>query len=269
MKSGKLLVCLQTWSGDLAQADALARLLVDVTLHANAGQKSPHADFLLCVRWDTDLPMDLVRYCAKAFTNVRTLRCRNRISGWPAGPNNMAIEVYRYFVGKQESGVWNYSGLMLTEPDSIPLKVDCLARIQREWLATDQLVLGCWIGSFPNGNPDGSQSHINGNMVVSHELAKVAPGVLAYPTSIAWDAAHRKEIVPYAKPSMTIYSDYQLGDETKNPWRDCGHMWRDILHQNEHPLRGITYRPSWLHGVKDPRGLACARERLLRTEVLA
>jgi hypothetical protein len=265
MKRGKILVALQLWAGDLAQGEALAKLCAELTLLANAGQKSPHADFMFALRWDCPLP-SCINEITRAFQNVRTFTGRNRISGWPNGCNNLAVETYRHFVAKQQAGLWNYSGLWLTEADSVPLTADYLARVHREWVATDKLVLGCWIGSFPNGNPDGSQAHINGNMVIHHDLARAAPGVLVTPTPIAWDASHRHELVQHGKPSLTIYSDYQLGDEQKNPWRDCAHLWREIVHHNDHPLRGISYQPAWLHGVKDGRGLECVRERLLPAE---
>jgi hypothetical protein len=263
MKKGKILWCLQTWSGDLAQADALARLLTDCTLHANAGQKSPHADFLLCVRWDTEIPMELARYCGRAFEHVRLFRCRNRVSGWPAGPNNMAMEAYRYYVSKQETGVWKYSGLMLTEPDSIPLTVDCIARIHREWNATAKPVLGAFIGSFPGGKEWTGTEHVNGNLVISSDFATTHPQVLAHVPNIAWDAHWRRELRANAKASLQIHSDYKMG-LPENPWDgNCDRLWQSIKHAGSHPLAGIEFKPSWIHGPKTPAALACARERLL------
>lgn len=262
MKTGKFLMALQTWPGDLAQADALTRLLVDCTVAANGGQKSPHADLIFCVRHDTELPAELVRYAAKAFTNVRTFRARNRVEGWPMGPNNLAMESYRYFVSKQQAGVWNYSGLWLTEPDSVPLASDFLARISREWCSTDKPILGSLIGSFSGQGSMAGQGHVNGNCLLAPSLADTLPDLLSRPTPIAWDAQHRREMVRLAKPSVQIFSDYKLGDSV-NPWRDCGHLWRPIEYFDEHPLKGVQFRPAWLHGCKDPRGLECARERLL------
>lgn len=267
MKSGKLLVCLQTWSGDLAQADTLARLLVDVTLHSNAGQKSPHADFLLCVRWDTDLPMDLVRYCAKAFVNVRTFRTRNRVTGWPQGPNSVASELYQYFLSKQQSGVWNYSGMFFSEPDSVPTAIDCVARIHREWVATDMPVLGAFIGAFPGGKDWTGTEHVNGNLVIASDFAKIHPQVLAAVPNIAWDAHWRRELRANAKASLNIHSDYKVG-LPENPWDgNCERLWRPIKHSGSHPLAGVEFTPSWIHGIKSERGIQCARERLLLTGV--
>lgn len=268
MRRGKFLLALQYHAGDAARATALLDLVVDLTLQANGGKRSEAADLLVNPSFDAPIDMSALRRAGRAFAHVLTFRGRSRVSGWPQGPNVQASEVFQYFVTRQRAGLWNYTGLMLAEPDSVPLRDDFLACIQSEWNATDRLVLGCWIGQFPNGNPDGSQSHINGNLVIDHRFADLHPDFLLRHTPIAWDAFWRFQLVANAKASMTIFSDYRLGSP-ENPIPDDDHMWRPIRVFNTHPLAGLTWHPAWLHGPKVDGVLEIARARLVRSAAVA
>lgn len=255
----KILLCVQYSAGDCRLAEQLIDLYTEVTRQANGGAKSPHADLLLSAAADTTIDYRVVQRAGLAFDHVRTFRCRRQIVGWPHGPNGQMRDTLAYFATRK----WGYSAIWLTEPDCLPLAADFIAQVHAEWASTNRLIMGCVIGQFPEGNPDGTQVHVNGNMVIAAEFPRLYPEIITVKTTIAWDAAHRLNLMHHTLASRTIYSDYKLG-EPRNPWRDCGHLWREVTYFDRHPLAGQPFRPAWMHGCKDPRGLACVRERLLQ-----
>jgi hypothetical protein len=267
MKTGKILYVLQMCPHDKAQGESLGRLIADLTLQANHGSKSPHADFMVAARFDTPINLGFAKDMGQAFANVLTFRCPTCATGWPEGCNAMAADVWRHFTAASRAGKYRYSGVMLAEADCTPLSADFLGQIHREWSATDKLVLGCYIGHFPNGKIGDGSEHINGNCVIAPQFGDIYRGFMAQRTTTAWDAAFRRHMVEHGQASRTIYSDYKIGTP-ENPWRSWEHLNRPVTYFAPHPLEGETVHPVYIHGTKTPIALEEARKRLVSKAVV-
>lgn len=230
-RTGKLLLALQTYAGDLPAAKSLLRLIADLA----GGTPYTGADLLVVVRFDTPLPMEEIRYAAPAFSQVMTFRTTTKKTGYPGASNAMFANLWQHYVGKQSRGVWKYTGLYALEPDDVPLERDWLRRIKTEWEATTKLALGCC------GARDGVQDHCNGNAVWSHELAGVIPNFPVCQDFNSWDVFHGPKVGPHAQPSHQIISEW------RRPVRSSAELYapRSIAVLNE------WCQPAVLHGPKN------------------
>lgn len=177
----KLALCLQYWESDRPQAMRLARLIADIE-----PRRREDVEFVFVRRFDASHPdgqllSDVVH---KFPTSVFTTR--TQWSGWPAGPNAMAKDI---FCALDDSV---FDGILLIEPDCVPLARDWLDQLIVEWEAAHaegKWIMGAWRDS---GGPYG---HINGNGVFSADLAHLIPLSEIVTQHLAWDCA----IAPYVK----------------------------------------------------------------------
>ena len=261
------LLALQYCPGDKIQAMALARLLADIEQKPN-----PNMGFLFCPRYDVIADGAIVERVRESFPDCSVLKMTNRQVGWPKAPNAMAHEVYNWFCdnygtyARIKDGK-HYCAIMLAEPDSIPLDRDWVAKLQEEWYTCDwewplgnkQHVLGCWQVREDCGCPT---PHINGNCMISPDFRTVYPQFTS--TSFAaWDTTHARGTTEFGRPSKLIFSDYNVGgNNAAKPFTTCADLFRERQTAETNPLNGKVLRPVWLHGIKDIRGIACAREVL-------
>lgn len=248
--SNHLLLALQFHEGDKKQAMDLSRLMVDTI-----GHKTDLADILFFARYDCAVDNDAVIHAETAFKKVHVAQSKRRMTGWPIGPNAMAMDLFALVHSKHVKKEWDYSGVMMIEADCIPLRSTWLTELYAEWHAGQQMIMGAWIGS----KRDPIKSHINGNLIFSPRITHVVPALLSSTTpTLAWDVRFWKNWMHVAKPSRLIYSDYKVD------FTDCDVLWAPRTYTAaDSPLADQTLSPCWLHGCKDLRALECARERLL------
>lgn len=196
------------------------------------------------------------------FDNVYRDRSVRPVSGWPFGPNALAIDLFRKIKSWYSSGQFPYTGVLLVEADCVPLRAGWIDEIRNEWLSSKALALGHWDGSGKNMKPPAS--HMNGNMVIHPELLNKIDGINSteIPTW-GWDMQYWDVICRYASPSRLIYSDYRLNTK-KNPLTNCCKLWDHKEHTHpENPLYGEKLFPCWIHGTKGTLAQECVRKKLL------
>lgn len=240
----------------MPMAMALARLMADIIPE----RKCPHADMLFAASANADFDHDTIRYCARKFDQVRTFRTKKDINGWPAGPNNHAHETARFFAQQVLSGRWKYSGILLGEPDCVPLRRDVFKLLQEEWLKGAPTVLGPWI---VNG-PVPYNQHINGNAIFGASFVYNNPNIFRADDWIGWDAQNAGFLLAHGRASMWIYSDYQHGT-AKNPWQGCEHLFSRRALLKPHPFYRLGEQEvAYLHGIKKwDLAHRCVRSKLL------
>lgn len=253
----KLLYCLQYHKGDQEMAMSLARLVADVIEE----RKCADADMLFAASANADFDHGTMRYCARKFSQVRTFRCINDINGWPAGPNNQAHESARHFAQQVQTGRWNYSGILMGEPDCVPLRRDFFRILRTEWEKGPQTVMGPWV----THGPTPYNQHINGNSIFGPKFIYQNTNIFRADDWIGWDAANANMLMTHGRASLWMHSDYKLGDDSVNPWKGCDHLFIDQEFRKPHPhWRLGSHEVAYLHGVKAwEEAQLCVRQKLL------
>lgn len=159
--SGKILITLQMWSGDWAQACRLANFLAELEpKHSNL------ADFLLVHRFDCAAPSDVVPTLSRKF-NTFVYRTPHCDTGWPLGCNAVtyhAIEWVRCM--KEGKKVPDYKAIFLCESDGGPVSADWIEKMHAAW---DQAnANGAIFQAGPYIPPP--IEHINGNCLINAAL---------------------------------------------------------------------------------------------------
>jgi hypothetical protein len=256
----KVLMALQFSPMDREAAMALALLIRDVVL--TSGGKSPDADFMFAARYDCETDLAVVREVGRAFTRCWTYVSTTQFNGWPAGPNALFSDTYRYFCNQCARGKWRYRGIWFLEPDCVPLSRDFIQKIVGEFRDCRRPGLG-----FFHCHGDKRPNHVNGNLLLTPEFSKTYPQIFALKRDVAWDALHAKTLMNVCHPSKYIWSDYRLGAE-ENPFHGCDQLWaeRDVASfWPKHPLAPTgPVHPVWLHGIKAwKQAHECVRDRLV------
>lgn len=228
--AGKIVLCMQYWDGDREQALRVARFMADIQ-----PTHSEKFDFMFAVRPDSSLCPDTIRHVSRKF-NVWTRKTSRKEIGWPAGPNGMVSDLFLDALMRYRSGVWkNVKAVWLLESDVVPLTVDWLDRIEREWDAAGKLVMGAW-------SPEWSHvGHVNGNLLFSPRLAEVVKGLEGCPPHIPWDTFHAPKFARHWHKSSQMGNLYRIQNVTTE-----------------------QLDPAWcfVHGIKDDSGLKIARQRI-------
>lgn len=258
--NGKLLLACQYWGADADQMRHLLKLMADME-----DGICPYADILLFPRADTkERRTDSWDHLNSKFSRVLRERSKRANTGWPHGPNAVAMDVFRHIHGVWQSGLFEWDACMLVEADCVPLKRLWHKDILDEWHSQKGLALGHWDGSGTNLVPP--NSHMNGNLVFHPELVSKIPE-LGYGDvpRWGWDMAFWPKIAPYATPSRVIYSDYKLNTPV-NPLLNAEQLFAERVHSHkENPLYGQKLKVSYLHGCKGLKGIEYARDRFLST----
>lgn len=238
----------------------LARLVADVMPDGRSGD----ADMMFAASANADFDHATMRYCARKFGQVRTFRCLRDINGWPAGPNNQAHEVATHFAQMCRTGRWDYSGILMGEPDCVPLRRDFLTLLRQEWDQGPKTVLGPWV---TNG-PAPYNQHINGNSIFGPDFIYNHRQIFKAEDGIGWDAQNAGLLLKHGRASMWMYSDYQLG-QPQNPWKGCDHLFSRRPLREPHPFwKLVDQEVAYCHGIKAwEEAQECVRQRLLGEEL--
>lgn len=126
--SDKILIVLQYWSGDKAQAMELAKLIADIEPGI-----SQQADFLFVCRFDCRHDMDVVRYVSRKFSTFHHVSPR-RGTGWPAGCNDLFFGGLEWIYHKMRARkLPHYKAVFFIEADCSPLSVDWISLMSSNW----------------------------------------------------------------------------------------------------------------------------------------
>lgn len=233
-------VILQYHDGDRVRAEELARFIADIEPVAR-----PDVKMRFWARYDAEhLGMETFRYVGRKF-DVTWGHSRRKWQGWPAGPNGMVYDIIEDGMGAMLDVGWrDVTGLLLIEPDCVPLSRDWLTQLSGAWdkaLADDKWIMGSWRNSGPECG------HINGNCIIRPDLRKKVD-IRKAPQELAWDCF----AAPYLKNSWEITglirNDFSSNDATVEKLRT--------------PEVGFAL-PVLVHGYKDTSAFDIAKRWLL------
>ncbi len=120
----KLVIALQYHEADQPQAMRLAKMIADIEPVYRDDVEFVFVHRFDCNPPDRDHPSVVAIRSRFPFHAYRT---HTRWIGWPAGPNAMAMDFLRY-IGVIAKDLWPRCGVLLIEPDCVPLS--------RHWLDT-------------------------------------------------------------------------------------------------------------------------------------
>lgn len=239
--TNKILLALQCWAGDQAQAMRLARFIADLQ-----PRHSEQADFLFVARFDCPHDRDTVSYVSAKF-NTHTFISRQRAKGWPHGPNTLWFETMNHVSDQIEKKKFiHYKAVFTFEADCVPLSPDWITHFHREFDVANArrptYVMGALLPS--------PGEHINGNMLVKCDLAFLrwlTKTVSASPPSAGWDYFLARDFKRWGWSEMPKQLSW---------W---GAQTLPEVTINELFAAGIIFH----HGCKDDSLLNAARQRLL------
>jgi len=169
----RLVVCLQFYSADRASAMRLARLIADIEL-----SRREDVEIIFVARFDTDHDHETIKYVEQKFP-VSWFTTHTWWTGWPAGPNAMAKDTLEWVAANRKNAL----GVLLLEPDCVPVKTNWLDILIDEWRiakAADVWIMGAWRAS------GGEFGHLNGNCIVRPDFGWLA-GAEQINQHTAWD----------------------------------------------------------------------------------
>jgi len=235
----KLLLAIQYWKDDMAQAMKLARLIADLQ-----PSRCEMADFLFVSRFDCGHDVDTEKYVSRKF-NVYSFVNKRRGTGWPHGCNDLWFGTIDWIYGMREAKrIPNYKAVFTFEADGAPLVPHWIPVLSNAWDVAQKLakvyVLGAHL-QFPG-------SHINGNGLFScdHEF-------------IYWLARKKCAASPHCG------WDYEMAPEfQKWGWQNCPAIksyWRCSSFNREQFDKEVSLGVAYLHGVKDSSLLDICRSK--------
>ncbi len=247
-----LILNIQHWDGDKAQAMALARLIADLepAYREDVG-------VMFSARFDCAHDEETIAYVAKKFPVYR-YTTKRKATGWPNGPNQMMACSYENIVNLWKKNKLNPYAVMLIEADCVPLHAKWLDMLIAEFKGCGKKVLGAWLALG-----DCNCEHVNGNCILAIDFWRKCQGIFHPPSRGGWDASLKFAIMPNAAPSRLIWSDYQLG-MPNNPWQGDDYLWEPKKYRAPaNPLYGQILQPVYFHGIKTLQGIKAVRKRLL------
>lgn len=237
----RLLLVLQFWKGDQAQAMRLARFIADLQ-----PGRCNNADFLFVSRFDCGQDGDTIAYVSKKF-NVFSYVSKRRGTGWPDGCNNLWFSSIEWAHSMIKDGkVRPYKALLTFEADCVPLASNWITRLLNEWdkysQAAQLFVLGALLqapGPHINGN-----AMFSGNPAFTHWLVHQVSGA---PPTAGWDYVLYRDFKRWGCANLPILKSY-WGTKTFTETRF-----------NQELAAGTVF----IHGVKDDSLLNLARKKFV------
>jgi hypothetical protein len=158
---GKLLIALQFWDGDRAQALELAKFLADLEpKHADL------ADLVLVHRKDCRAPSEVVPHVSRKF-NTHVYHSPKSEVGWPQGCNALMESTLEWAYCLMEAKrLPPYKAIFLCEPDGGPVSRDWIAKMSNAWDEANRRKPVVIAGPLVYGPAE----HINGNTMLTGDL---------------------------------------------------------------------------------------------------
>ncbi len=244
--SNKILLALQFWDGDKAQALQLARLLADLEpKHCDI------ADFLLVSRFDTAHDPATIKHVSRKF-NTFSYVSKGRGTGWPAGCNDLLFGTLGWLFHKKQAGqIPGYKAIFTFEADGVPMRRDWISALRAAWDDANKVKPVCQAGAWlENGPDDKGTGHINGNCLLSGDLTFLkwffnAAGSVTCNRGWDWWMAPKFKARGWANvPQIRSVWRYPMSEELF--------------------LTGMGEKIIWWHGIKDLAGINLCRKHLLK-----
>lgn len=241
--SPKILIALEFWQGDKAQAMQLARHIADMQ-----PGRCESADFLFVSRFDCAQDPDTIKYVSRKF-NTFHYRSPKQGTGWPHGCNELWFGGMEWIYSMIEAKkVPPYKAVFTIESDGLPLQTNWIADLSRKWDELQVIKPVYVAGAILNEGQDGE--HVNGQAFFSGSLKFlqwIVKRVGGAPPNCGWDFWLRKDFKKWGWAQMPGLRCY-WNTKTFTPA------------QYEQEQRDGTV---WLHGVKDNTLYTMSRKKLL------
>lgn len=237
-KEKKLLVVVQYWAGDIAQAEQQTNLIADLERFPNQ-----NVDILLFGRRDApNFQIGAVQRLQAKFGTVHQLKCR-RIGavGYPYGANEMFYDLVHIMSEPRFSE--KYFAFINLESDCCPTNPGWTQQLIEAY-HTAEAEGKVMIGHLNEKNP---VKHFNGVGVYSCEkTVKLFGQIAGGPAMAAYDLYHAQKFLAVGKDVPEIYLDFNRPTITA-----------DELFAK----RKLDKTPALFHGVKDSSAFASVRSR--------
>ena len=222
-----MIVALQYWAGDEAQALTLARLIADIE-----PRRREDAILVLTRRGDCPESEEARRtqaHCSVKLSTMLLQSPRTEI-GHPAGCFGLWAGTVGRLAQLHQVGLipWEHSAVMTCEADGGPIHPQWLNRVikaHKQTLAQNLRVTGAVM--------DEPVPHVNGNLVLELGVFTDYPSLEISPPMVAWDLHHAKVLLRETRACNVILNAYGTRDWT----RGC--------------LTPLARETAWVHGVKD------------------
>lgn len=237
----KILLVLQYWEGDRAQAMRLARFIADLQ-----SERTNLADFLFVSRFDCPHDLDSINYVNRKF-NVYHYVSKRRGTGWPNGCNDLwfgAMEWVQSMMADRK--IPAYKAVFTFEADGVPLSPNWINQMSVDWDAEckkhENYVFGALLKA--------PGPHINGNAIFA-----------GHPAFLHWVVRKVGGAPPNAGWDFVMYRDFKKWGAHNYP--KLKSYWASKTFSEAEFQREIATGTVWVHGVKDDSLLNMAREKFL------
>ncbi len=237
----KILLVLQYWKGDQAQAMRLAKLVADMQ-----PGKSELADFLFVARFDCGHDMETIKHVSRKF-NVFHWISKRQGTGWPNGCNDLwfgSLEWVQSMMADKK--IPAYKAIFTFEADGVPLVTNWINQMSADWDAEckkhDTFVMGAYLKA--------PGPHINGNCLLS-----------GHPAFLHWIVRKVGGCPPNAGWDYVMYSDFRKWGARDYP--KLRSYWGTKTFTEEGFQQLLAQGVVWLHGVKDDSLLDMARKKFV------
>jgi len=238
----KLLLALQYWQGDRAQAMEVARLIADLEPRHN-----PDVDFLFVSRFDCQHDLKTIDYVSSKFKMWHYINRHRRGVGWPSGCNDLWFGTMDHICSYTEAKIMpEYDAVLTFEADASPLGPYWHKTLLDSWRKVNRKrpvkVHGA-MQQYPG-------VHINGNCLFSGDLPflnLVSRKIGGCPPIYGWDFFLTKQF-------------------SREGWENCPQMvsyWQQATMKPADVDALIDQGVVFLHGIKDNSVLNRIRERFV------
>lgn len=240
----KILLAIQFWKGDQAQAMQVARLIADMQ-----PVFSDRVEFLFVARFDCAQDVSAIEYVSKKFA-VHHMISPRRAVGWPFGCNELWFALMDYVYTR---GVANkmpqYKAILTFEADAFPLTPNWLRILEAGWDGAKVKVYGAMQispGPHVNGN-----AMFSGDMKFLYEIARRIGG--CRPTG-GWDFILARKFKKFGWANCPAMRSWWNYTETMTST-----TYEQLLRE------GVVF----FHGCKDASLIPLVRKKFLTFNKLA
>jgi hypothetical protein len=232
-----LVLAIQYWSGDEAEAMRLARLLADIE-----PRRRSDVTLAFCRRFDmpqTDLAWKTQIACGLKFSTTQVQSKREGL-GHPNGCNQLVAGILDELSDRRAKGLLDRHSVLFLEADGCPLRKDWLDIVIREHeksLEAGRLITGA--------ATEHGIRHLNGTMALHLSAWTDRPSLQHTPPSQAWDLFHSATLWAAGRPTTWMRNTYGAQKYS-----------REVL-------RSLSKEVAWLASTKDDSALRWAEKNLV------